>query len=112
MYFVYVLRCVDSSLYCGYTTDLSHRIKAHSGGVKGGAKYTKSRPPVMIEAVWICPSKGCAMSLEASFKKLTRQEKETVVKGSASPAQAFPNAKDIENVVRSTELEGAIPARQ
>ena len=76
MYFVYVLRCVDSSLYCGYTTDVAHRIKAHTGRVRGGAKYTKSHPPVSVEAVWKCPEKGPALALEKLFKNLAKHEKE------------------------------------
>ncbi len=51
MYFVYVLRCVGSSLYCGYTTDVEHRLKAHTGKIAGGARYTRIFPPVRVEAV-------------------------------------------------------------
>ena len=38
---VYLLRCPDGSLYCGWTNDLARRLKAHQTG-KGGARYTKS----------------------------------------------------------------------
>ena len=52
MYFIYILRCADSSLYCGYTSDMKHRIKAHTGKIAGGAKYTRSRRPIRVERVW------------------------------------------------------------
>ena len=40
-YFVYLLKCSDQSLYCGYTDDVEKRLKVHNSGK--GAKYTKSR---------------------------------------------------------------------
>ena len=46
--YVYLLRCGDGTLYCGWTTDLVARVKAHNQGK--GAKYTRSRLPV--ELVW------------------------------------------------------------
>ena len=41
---VYLLRCVDDSLYCGITNDLESRLSKHNSGK--GAKYTRSRLPV------------------------------------------------------------------
>ena len=39
-YYVYLVRCADNSLYCGWTTDLERRMEAHNGLIPGGAKYT------------------------------------------------------------------------
>ena len=109
MYFVYVLRCVDSSLYCGYTTDVAHRIKAHSGALKGGAKYTKSRPPIRVEAVWKCADKGTAMSLEKLIKNLVKQDKEDLVSGKISLTDLFSDKLDVSKVQRNSSFEGDIP---
>ncbi len=46
MNYVYILRCSDDTLYCGWTTDLERRISAHNKGT--GAKYTRSRRPVKL----------------------------------------------------------------
>ena len=46
MNYVYLLRCSDDSLCCGWTTDLDARLKAHNSG--RGAKYTRSRLPVTL----------------------------------------------------------------
>ena len=46
--YVYLLRCADDSLYCGWTTDLEGRIAAHNNGT--GAKYTKSRRHIQNRA--------------------------------------------------------------
>lgn len=46
MNYVYILRCADDTLYCGWTTDLTKRLVAHNSG--RGAKYTRSRRPVEL----------------------------------------------------------------
>ena len=48
MPFVYILRCVDGSLYTGSTIDLGLRVEQHQRGF--GANYTRTRLPV--ELVW------------------------------------------------------------
>ena len=73
MFFAYLVRCADGTLYGGYTTDLEKRLAAHNSGK--GAKYTRSRLPV--ELVWWeeCPTRQAAMSREWQVKHLTREEK-------------------------------------
>ena len=70
---VYVLRCVDDSMYCGCTNDLSRRVNEHSKGT--GAKYTRSRLPVALIVSWPADSRSDALRKEAAFKRLTRKEK-------------------------------------
>ena len=66
MFFAYLVRCADGTLYGGYTTDLQKRLAAHNNGK--GAKYTRSRLPV--ELVWWekHPTKEAAMSREWQVK--------------------------------------------
>ena len=47
MYYVYILKCADKTLYTGITTDLKRRIAEHNSS-KLGAKYTSSRRPVTL----------------------------------------------------------------
>ena len=108
MYFVYVLRCVDSSLYCGYTSDVAHRIKAHCGKVKGGAKYTRLRPPVKVEAVWSCADKGVAMGLEKLIKNLQKKDKERIISGEIAVQELFGDKISTEKIVRDASCEGAV----
>ena len=49
MYFVYLLRCADGTLYTGCTNDLDRRLAAHNAGK--GAKFTRSRRPVVLSTV-------------------------------------------------------------
>ncbi len=91
-YFVYILRCADDSLYTGITTDPERRIKAHNAGK--GAKYTRSHRPVTLAYLERLPDKSAALKREAQIKKLSRAEKEKIIKGckitpsnSASPCE-------------------------
>lgn len=72
-FYVYLLRCGDGTLYCGYTDDVEKRLKAHASGK--GAKYTKSRLPVELVFVEEFSSKELAMSREWHIKRLSRVEK-------------------------------------
>ena len=78
MYYTYILRCADSTLYTGYTNDLSHRIDAHNNG--NGAKYTKARLPVELVYQETFNTKPEAMKREHQIKQLTREQKLDLIK--------------------------------
>ena len=73
MCFVYLLRCSDGSLYCGWTNDLEKRLVAHNSGK--GAKYTKTRRPVELVYYEELPDKSSALKREYEIKHLSRAEK-------------------------------------
>jgi putative endonuclease len=78
MYYVYILRCRDGTLYTGITPDLGRRMAAHVVGT--GAKYTRSHPPEEIEALWRTAEKNDALRLEWAVKKrLTRAQKLSLI---------------------------------
>lgn len=72
-YYVYLLRCADGTLYCGYTTDPQRRAAAHNSG--RGAKYTRARRPVTLVYTERLPTKSDALRREAALKKLPRTQK-------------------------------------
>ena len=78
MYYVYMLRCGDGSLYSGITTDLERRLKKHNSGK--GAKYTRSRLPVALAYYEEAENRSQASKREFELKKLTREKKEALVK--------------------------------
>ncbi len=78
MYYTYLLECSDGSFYCGFTDDLEHREKVHNSGK--GAKYTRSRIPVKIVYFEEFETKSDALKREYAIKKLTRQQKEELIK--------------------------------
>ncbi|MDE7121483.1 MAG: GIY-YIG nuclease family protein [Oscillospiraceae bacterium] len=73
MFYVYILECVDGSLYTGYTTDLQKRIRTHNAGK--GAKYTRSRLPVKLVYSEIFQDKSSALRREYAIKQFTRAQK-------------------------------------
>lgn len=77
MYYIYILRCIDNSLYTGITCHIDRRYQQHLLGQ--GAKYTKSHPPVKIESLWICQNKRQALRLEYYLKKLKKNNKEQLI---------------------------------
>ena len=77
-YYTYMVRCSDNTLYTGYTNDLDNRIEAHNEG--RGAKYTRGRGPVELVYFEEYPTKEEAMSREWHIKRLTRSEKEKIIK--------------------------------
>ena len=79
MAFVYLLRCADGSLYCGWTVDLERRLAAHAAG--RASRYTASRRPVAPAAAWELPTRTHARCLEARVKRLTRAQKLALVAG-------------------------------
>lgn len=79
-YYVYMLRCSDNSLYCGYTDNLEKRLEAHNSGK--GAKYTRSRRPVELVYFEELYSKSDALKREYNIKKLTHTQKTELITGS------------------------------
>ena len=79
MNYVYILRCSDDTLYCGWTTDIDKRLSAHNSG--HGAKYTRSRGPVILAYVEEYEDRHDALSREWHIKRMSREEKMRLVKG-------------------------------
>lgn len=73
-FFVYIVRCADSTLYTGWTTNLVRRMTAHNHDA-AGAKYTRARRPITLVYAERLASKSEAMSREFAIKQMTRTEK-------------------------------------
>ena len=71
--YVYLLRCADESLYCGWTTDVERRVAAHNTG--RASRYTARRLPVELAAVIPVADRSAALKEEARIKRLPRSEK-------------------------------------
>lgn len=86
MWYVYLLRCADGTLYAGCTTDPKRRLAQHNAG--RGAKYTRSRRPVALVYVEPAEDHSGALRREAALKRLSRKEKLSLI--AAAPAPCFP----------------------
>jgi len=97
-WFVYIVRCVDHSLYTGITNDLLYRICKHNLGK--GANYTRSRLPVKLVYSQICYYKSEALKLELHIKSLSKKEKELLInKTSDSFLQLNPLLQSYEEIM-------------
>ncbi len=79
MYYVYVLRCSDNSLYAGITTDFKRRFDEHKNKSPKGAKYTRSHDAVLMVGLWQTDCKISALKLEFHFKRLSKINKEELL---------------------------------
>ena len=85
MNYVYILKCADDTLYCGWTTDPDARLRAHNSG--RGAKYTWSRLPVEMVYLEEFEDKHEALSREWHIKRMSREEKmKLILEGNSAPA--------------------------
>ena len=73
VWFVYLLRCGDGSLYTGITTDVERRLEAHRSGK--GAKYTRGRAPLELVYREECGDHSAALKRELEIKAMPREEK-------------------------------------
>lgn len=94
MYYTYILRCSDNSLYTGITNNLERRMKEHFNQTKKCAKYTLRHTPVKIESVWSSENRKTASKLEYHIKKLKKEEKEMIIKKESSFLLLFEDALD------------------
>lgn len=79
MYYLYILKCADKTLYTGITTDLERRVVEHNSS-KLGARYTFSRRPVKLVYSKKFKNRSVASKEEARIKKLRRDKKLELIK--------------------------------
>jgi putative endonuclease len=72
-FYTYLLGCADGTLYAGWTTEPQRRLEQHNLGK--GAKYTRARLPVTLQATWQFATKAEAMRFEWQLKRMTRAQK-------------------------------------
>jgi|TARA_B100000035_G_scaffold66823_1_gene54596 putative endonuclease len=70
---VYIVKCSDKTFYTGITNNIKLRLETHNLGK--GAKYTKSRLPVILVYLERVDDKSNALRREIEIKKLNRSQK-------------------------------------
>ena len=79
MWYLYILRCGDGSLYTGITTDVERRLETHRQG--RGAKYTRGRGPLELAYQEECGTHSQALRRELEVKAMPRAQKEQLICG-------------------------------
>jgi len=96
VWIVYLVRCSDNSLYCGITNDFQRRLKEHNSG--SGAKYTRSRRPVALEAISSAMTKSEALKLEYYIKQVPAPKKVSVLTRQEEKKMAVDLKKQLQQV--------------
>ena len=99
-HFIYVALCKDNTLYTGYTTNVEKRIAAHNNGT--GAKYTKTRRPIILLYAKEYGTKSEALKAEYAFKQQTRFQKINYLIGQG--VKIRKTAKPIIQLLQQEEL--------
>jgi putative endonuclease len=73
MWYIYIVECIDGTLYTGITTDINRRLLEHNSGK--GAKYTKARRPIKLRAIFEAKNRSAASKEEYRIKQLSKAEK-------------------------------------
>jgi len=74
MFYVYIVKCADDTLYTGIAKNVERRIDEHNTSPKG-AKYTRVRRPVTLVYLKRCRNRSFASKQEYVIKSLNKQEK-------------------------------------
>ena len=78
IWYLYILKCGDGTLYTGITPDVEKRLEAHRSGK--GAKYTRGRGPLELCYTEIWGGQSEALRREHQIKQLSREEKRKLIK--------------------------------
>ena len=70
---MYLLRCADGTLYCGWSTDPERRLRQHRAGT--ASRYTRARLPVELVYTREFATRSEAMREEARIKGLPASHK-------------------------------------
>jgi putative endonuclease len=77
---VYIVKCIDNSLYVGSTNNLEARMKEHNNSKKG-AHYTKIRRPVVLVYTEEYATLQDARRREAEIKRWRKEKKIKLIYG-------------------------------
>ena len=80
MYYTYMIRCKDNSIYTGITTNLEKRMQEHFTKDDKCAKYTKKHTAIRLERAWKSENRIYASKLEYWIKHLSKLQKENLIK--------------------------------
>ena len=79
-FYTYLILTENNTLYCGYTDDPKSRFEKHKAGL--AAKYTRANKPVKMVYLKEFATKSEALKEECRIKKLSRTQKEALIKSS------------------------------
>ena len=97
MYYTYMIRCKDNSIYTGITTNLEKRMQEHFTKDEKCAKYTKKHTAMKLERAWKSENRVFASKLEYWIKHLSKLQKENLIKNPKKLEEFLSDKIEIEN---------------
>ena len=97
MYYTYIIRCEDNTLYTGITIDIDRRVEEHKSKNEKCAKYTKRHTFKKLEAVWKSEDRKQASKLEFHLKRLSKPQKESLIVNEKSLSDYLSEKLDSNN---------------
>ena len=97
MYYTYMIRCKDNSIYTGITTNLEKRMQEHFTKDEKCAKYTKKHTAIKLERAWKSENRVFATKLEYWIKHLSKLQKENLIKNPKKLEEFLSDKIEIEN---------------
>jgi putative endonuclease len=82
MWFVYMLRCSNGSLYVGETNDVAQRVADHGRG--RGAAHTAKHRPVQLAYFEKHQNRADCLRRERQLKRWSRAKKEALIAGDSA----------------------------
>jgi putative endonuclease len=90
MWFVYIVRCADDTLYTGIAKDVARRVEEHNSNDLLAANYTRARRPVALVHSEAVDTRSAAVKREYEIKQMTRQGKDELLKAGLSRKREGP----------------------
>lgn len=81
IWFVYIIKCADGSLYTGVATDVDRRFAEHEAGAPKGAKYTRGKGPLELVYQREVGTRSEACKEELRVKSLSKEQKLALIAG-------------------------------
>ncbi|MFH0863865.1 MAG: GIY-YIG nuclease family protein [Candidatus Gottesmanbacteria bacterium] len=78
IWYVYIIRCKDNSLYIGRTRNIKRRIEEHNIG--NGSLYTKNKIPIILVYLEKLKTENEAYKREFQIKGWSRIKKDNLIK--------------------------------
>jgi len=91
-YYVYILRCSDSTLYVGHTSNLKNRLFWHRSGF--ASQYTSARLPVKLVYTEEHPDETSARQREHQIKRWSGQKKHALITGNVALLKELSKSRD------------------
>ena len=79
IWYLYMIRCKNGSLYTGITIDVNRRFYEHQFDLKKGAKYLRGKGPIHLVWQYTVGTKSNAAKMEYQLKRKSKAFKERLI---------------------------------